>query len=210
MVTTADSRWTSYNLRLQNCILSSTTELDLINDSGPLSEVFSEDHNGTIGDSRNYNALSSSESVPTYQSETTKVRAGGATTSIKVTPSTDVGNVWEHTRIKLFEIPIYATTDAKTYTVYFAFDDNTDWTADPTAAELWIELEAWGHASNNFRKITKSTGTLTSDDNDFDKTLTVTVTPAQAGIAYLRCYYTKTLEGGNSNIFYVDPIPTVA
>ena len=107
----------------------------------------------------------------------------------------------------LFEIPIYATTNSKQYDIYFRPDATANWSADPLATELWIELEAWGHASNNFRKITKSTGVVTDSGNW--ESLTVTVAPAQAGVAYLRCYYCKTKEAG-SNILFVDPIPVIS
>jgi hypothetical protein len=195
--------------RLRNCILASATEFDGIA-TAPQSKALVEDHDGEPGDTRQLSMLSSGEAVPIIQSETTKVRSGGSTISIKVTPSTNLGTVWEHSRQLLFELPFFATTNSKTYTVYFASDTTTEWTSDPAAGELWIELEYWGHASNDFRRITKSTGTVDfKTDTDFDQSLAVTIAPAQAGVAYLRCYYAKTKEGGKANIFYGDPIPVV-
>ena len=104
----------------------------------------------------------------------------------------------------LFEYPIYATTDSKTYTVYFRPDATGDWTADPTATELWIEIEYWGHASNNFRRITRSTGVIDMNGSTNWQTLTVTIAPSQTGVAYLRAYYAKTKESGKSNVFFCD------
>lgn len=189
---------------LRNCILASTTEFDAI-DVSASGFVFVEDHNNVLNDTRQLSYLSSGEAVPIIQSETTKVRSGGGTSSIKVTPSTDINSVWEYGRQLLLEYPIYATTSSKTYTVYFASDTTTEWTSNPTAVQLWIELEYWGHATNNFRRMTKSTGTVDfTTDTDFDQTLTVTIAPSQTGVAYLRCYYAKTKESGKTNIFYCD------
>ena len=94
---------------------------------------------------------------------------------------------------------------------FISVSDNADWTADPAANELWIELEAWGHATNDHRRIKKSAGAVDfSTDTDFDQSLAVTVAPAQAGIAILRCFYAKPKEAGNANVFYCDPIPVVS
>ena len=192
----------------RNLILSSTTKVD-VHQSAPFSEYLMEDFDGTLNDTRQLTGFSTAESTPIIQSETSTVRTGGSTISIKVTPSTKLSTNWEFARIKLFEIPIYATTDSKTYDIYFRPTAAADWTANPLAGELWIELEAWGHATNNFRQITKSTGTIDMADTTWNK-LTVTVAPAQAGVAYLRVYYAKTKESGKANTFFCDPIPEIA
>jgi hypothetical protein len=195
-------------LRGRNVIMSSSVEVIITVTSGNES-IGIEDYDAVVGDNRFFFSYGSASS-PIYQSETTTVRSGGSNKSIKVTPSTNLGTAWEASRIKLFEIPFYATTASKTYTVYFKTNATTDWTADPTAAELWIELEAWGHATNNFRKITKSTGVIDFNGSTAWQSLTVTVAPAQAGVAYLRCYYAKTKEASKSNVFFVDPIQEVS
>jgi len=201
---------TSATLRGRNLLLTSTTQLDdVAND--PFNVFIFEDHDAVLNDTRQYLGFSSADNTPIFQSETSTVRSGGSTISIKVTPSTQLSTNWELSRIKLFDLPFYATTSSKTYTVYFASADINEWTANPIATELWIELEYWGHASNNFRRITKSTGTVDfKTDADFDQTLTVTVTPSQTGVVYLRCYYAKTKESGKNNIFFADPIPEVS
>ena len=206
----ADISWTGArviaDLKFRNPVFGSATEVSIDTDDDQHISARIEDYDGTLNDSRTYGLLASGSTTPVTQSEGTKVRSGGGTRSIKVTPGAKMMTSWGFSRQLIFEYPIHATTDSKTYTVYFASDDNTDWTADPSASELWIELEYWGHASNNFRRITRSTGTIDfSTDTDFDQTLAVTVAPAQTGVAYLRAYYAKTLEGGNSNIFYCDP-----
>lgn len=184
----------------RNCIFSSATKV-YYHDQSPFSALLSEDHDGVIGDNRQLTYLSIAEGTPSMQSENTTVRSGGGDTSIKVTPSTKLSSKWEHSKIKLFEYPIYASTASKTYTVYFNLPA-ANFTVAPIASELWIELEAWGHASNIHRKITKSTGTVVADGNW--NTLTVTVAPTQVGVSYLRAYYCKTKEPTDSNILYTD------
>ena len=39
--------------------------------------------------------------------------------------------------------------------------------------------------------------------------LSVTVAPAQAGVAYLRGYYCKTKEAAKANTFFWDTVPVV-
>lgn len=190
----------------RNCKFLSATEMKDVNDQ-PFNIGYSEDHDQAVGDNRQLTGFSTAEATPIVQSETTKVRAGGGATSIKVTPSDKLATTWEMSRVLLFEYPIYAVKDvAKTYTVYFSSDDDTDWNADPLATELWIEAEYWGHAVNVARRILKSTGVCNNfdaDDTVWD-TLTVTVTPLQTGVLYLRGYYCKTKEAAKSNIFYCD------
>ena len=210
--TTSTSPALGAYIELRNCILSSVTEVD----SHHLAVgryVGIEDYEGTVGDNSQLIGLSTAEGTPILQSETTEVRAGGGATSIKVTPSANIDTDWEFSRILLFEYPIYAVKDvAKTYTAYLRSDDDTDWDADPLNTELWIEAEYWGHATNVHRKILKSTevcNNFDADDTDWD-TLTVTVTPLQTGVLYLRGYYCKTKEAGNSNIFFCDTVIGVA
>jgi len=176
-----------------------------ITDTG---EIHYEDFFNTLGDTRilmqQFGSSINTDYI--FQSEEGTVRVGGATRSIKVSPTVLMGNAWEFSKLCLFEIPIYATTDSKTYTIYFNLPD-ANFTTDPTAGELYLEFEAWGHATNKWRKITKSTGTIIGDGTW--RALTITVAPALSGMAYLRCYYAKTKEA-ESNIFYVDPLPVIS
>jgi len=181
------------------------------NSNGVMNFLGSEDTGGVIGVTIFYAPPSDASIEQIMDSETTKVRSGGSNISLKITPNTQLSTAWEHSRLKLFEAPFFATTSSKTYTVFFASDTTTEFTANPTAAEFWCELEYWGHATNNFRRITKSTGTVDfTTDTDFDQSLAVTVAPSQEGVAYLRCYYAKTQESGKTNVFYVDPIVVVS
>jgi len=192
----------------RNLILSSSPQVNLHN-SVQFGKVLLEDFNGTLNDTRQLTGFSTTEGTPTIQSETGTVRTGGSTIAIKVTPTTELSTNWEMARLKLFDIPLYATTTSKTYKVYFRPTATADWTADPTATELWIELEYWGHASNNFRRITKSTGVIDMNGSTTFTALSVTVVPSQAGVAYLRCWYAKTKESSKANTFFVDPIPEI-
>ncbi len=197
----------------RNLVLGSATKVDRHNLATQFQfRAFLEDFDGTVGDTRQLDTLSSAEGTPTIQSETGTVRSGGSNVSIKVTPSTVLGNVqgWTHSRLKLFEHAFYATTDEKTYEVYFRPTATADWTDDPTATELWIEVEYWGHVSNNFRRILKSTGLIDMNGSTAWQSLSVTVAPLQAGVLYLRAYYAKTKEAAKSNGFYCDPLSVVS
>jgi len=194
-------------VRLRNCTLSSATEVDNhIAATQEFANVFSEDHDGAVGDTRQLTWRSVAEGTPMLQSEDTIVRVGGSTYSIKVTPSTRIGTGSKYARILVLELPVYMAAASKTLTVYFRPGAIADWTADPLATELWAELEYWGHATNNFRTILKSTGVIDMNGDVSWQALTVTATPAQVGVAYLRVWYAKTKEAGDSNVFYCDPL----
>lgn len=205
-------------IKLRNIVLTNVTNFidgtGADSNSSPFTQnVFVEDYNNTVGDNRFTNGPLVLGAVDTFlfQSETTKVRSGGSNKSIKVIPVTDLSVDGALSQLKLLDIPIFAAASEKTYTVFFASDNIAEFTANPTAAELWIELEYWGHASNNFRRITKSTGTVDfTTDTDFDQSLAITVAPSQAGVAYLRVWYGKPKEAADTNIFYVDPIPVIS
>jgi len=174
------------------------------------SVVFSvDDYIGVKGDSRVY-YTDGGDATPVYQSETGVVRDGGSNTSIKVNPNTKMGSYTKANMIRLFEIPLVTTTDEKTYTIYFKSSATANWTDDPTADELFIELDYWCEDTNHYRRLKKSTGVLDfNGDADNWQALTVTVAPGEAGVSFLRCWYGKPLEDGVSNIFYVDPIPVI-
>ena len=192
--------------RLRNCLLTSTTEIGAIS-ARKFADILSEDHDGVIADTRQFGWLATADNTPILQSDTGTIRTG--TPSIKVTPSTDLSTAWEHSRVKLFEYGIFATTASKKYEIFFRPTATADWTADPTAGELWIEVEFWGHASNNFRQIVKSTEVIDMNGSTTFTALSVTVAPAQAGVLYLRAYYAKTKESAKANTFFCDPVPVI-
>ena len=193
---------------LRNCILSSTTQISSsTSDTNFGWRVSAEDFNGTLNDTRFFYGSNESNDSPSLQSDTGTIRTGGSAISMKVIPNANIGRS-KMLDFKLLEIPIYATTDSKTYQVYFKTNATGNWTADPTADEFWIELEAWGHASNNYRKITRSTGVVDFNGSTDWQALSVTVAPAQAGVAYLRAWYRKSKEA-QSNEFFMDPLPVI-
>ena len=198
----------SFRFKGRNLILSSATKVDR-HEFSPFGEFLIEDFDGTIGDTRQLTGFSTAEGTPILQSETSTVRSGGSNISIKFTPSTKLSTIWEFSRIKIFELPIYATTASKKYEIFFRPTATADWTDDPTNIELWIEIEYWGHASNNFRKILKSIETIDMNGSTNFTALSVTVAPAQAGVAYLKAYYAKTKESSKANTFFCDPIPVI-
>lgn len=169
-----------------------------------------EDHDGVVGDNR-FHTLGPASNINAaiLQSETTTIRSGGSNKSIKVIPTANITSIWEFNFLTIFEIPIYATTDQKTYTVYMRPNTTGEWSVDPTASELYLEAEYWGHASNNHRAKKRSTETIDMNGSTSWQTLTVTVQPSQAGVLYLRLVYKKTKEAG-ANVFFVDPIPVIS
>jgi hypothetical protein len=197
-------------VKLRNCVMGSPT--NVVNDHADRanSAVLMEDYDGTPGSTRQYVGLADAQGSILLQSDTGTLRSGGNNISIKILPSTNMAQGSFYSKLLLFEIPIYATTASKTYQIYFKSNATANWTANPTAAELFIELEAWGHASNNFRKITKSTGVLSFTTLTTWNALSVTVAPAQAGVAYLRGWYMKPKEASKTNEIFIDPLPVIS
>ena len=143
------------------------------------------------------------------ESDTATVRSGGGAISGKFTPGANLGTAWEHSRQLMFAIRLRATTASKKYEVFIRPTATADWTADPTAAEFWIELEAWEGTVFNHRKITKSTGVIDMNGSTTFTALDVTVAPGQAGVPILRGWYRKTKESGKANTFFWDVVPVV-
>ena len=205
---------------LRNCRLNSTTEVKVDNTSvGEMIGVYSEDHNGTKGDNRVFGTFSSGVSdTPYIESDTGTVRSGGSTTSSKITPSTNIGPhdagkinlLGMHFPLFKTEFPVYADTTSRTYTFYVKSAATANWTANPTAAELYIEATYWDHASNNYRKSIRSTSTASFTSATTWQAIAITVAPAQAGLLYLKLMYGKTKEGSKSNQFFLDPLVVIS
>ena len=205
---------------LKNCRFNSTTKVKVDNTSvGEMIGVYSEDHNGTKGDNRVFGTFSSGVSdTPYIESDAVTVRAGGSATSSKITPSTNIGPhdagkinlLGMHFPLFKTEFPVYADTTSRTYTFYVKSAATANWTANPTAAELYIEATYWDHASNNYRKSIRSTGTVSFTTLTTWQAIAITVAPAQTGLMYLKLMYGKTKESAKSNVFYFDPIPVIS
>lgn len=150
----------------------------------------------------------------TVLSTSTALRSGGGPVSMRIAPdSSHYGSEWEVSEIPLFEYPIFvASTTSQTYTMFFKADDNTDWDASPTETELWIECYFLANPDGQEIRVPKrSTGSVDfTTDTDFDQTLAVTCQAEEDGILYLRGWYFKALESGNSNIFFIDGTPVIS
>lgn len=205
---------------LRNCRLNSTTEVKVDNTSvGDMIGVYSEDHNGTKGDNRVFGTFSSGVSdTPYIESDTGTVRSGGSTTSSKITPSTNMGPhdagkinlLGMHFPLFKTGFPVYADTTSRTYTFYVKSAATANWTANPTAAELYIEASYWDHASNNYRKSIRSTSTASFTSATTWQAIAITVAPAQTGLLYLKLMYGKTKESSKSNQFFLDPLVVIS
>jgi len=190
------------DIRLRNFEGTYTTNGTFV--ARPNSRASFEDDQNTVSATSYYFA---DPSTPFIADNTTTVRSGGSNISLEVTPNIYI-NTFDWSLQTLLDIPIYTDTAARTYSIYFRPDATANWTADPTATELWLELEYW--TANDFRRIIKSTGTIDMNGSTTWTALSVTATPGQAGMAYLRVKYGKTKESGKTNVFLIDPIPVIS
>jgi hypothetical protein len=205
---------------LRNCRLNSTVGVKCdVGSAGDMIGVYSEDHNGTKGDNRVFGTFSSVQNdTPYIQSDTVTVRSGGSTTSSKITPSTNMGPhdagkinlLGMHFPLFKTDFPVYANTASRTYTFHVKSAATANWTANPTAAELYIEATYWDHATNNYRKSIRSTGTVSFASETTWQAIAITVAPAQTGLMYLKLVYGKTKEDSKSNQFFLDPLVVVS
>ena len=166
------------------------------------------------------NKISADNRGTTTVSSTANLRTGGANKNLLVYPPSGTANtglstkIFPHSFIKLFEYPIYAASNTPyTYTMYFKQASTTttsDWTADPTASEMWIEAEYYADTVDADRKLTKSTGTVDFNGTNDWLSLSVSATTTQDGILYLRGWYGKPRETGKENSFYMDIKPVIS
>ena len=167
-----------------------------------------EDIDGVAG-TNVYYALDTAYNTPIIQKTTSVTRPGGSSFSLLVTPTASLT-----TRMLILpilnELGIYLPANAKTLTVYARSTATTDWTADPTAPEFFLELSYYCNASNCWRKRVFSTSLADFNGTTDWQALSVTVTPAQAGNAYLSLKYGKAKESGKANTFYVDPLVVIS
>jgi len=196
----------------RNCTFNSTTKINTsyttsIARGGLLAF---EDFDNTKGDNRDYTSNSVLDDN-LFESDESTLRTGGGETSIKVKPNTGLGGESINTAV-LLDYPISLGTDETTVKFYLNGVSTGEWTANPTADELYIDVSYFKHATNTFRGSDKSTETVDfintagwSEDN----TISITFTPAQSGLAYIRLIYGKSKESGN-NIFYVDTKPVIS
>ena len=184
---------------------------------GELTSIIFEDYNGIKGNTKFFSGNGPAEiDSPWAETDTGVVRSGGAAASLKVTPSISIGGDWDLggypilgdqcSNLVTKGIPIYFP-DAGTKTVkfYFKTANTTDWTANPTAEELYIEVEHLVHSSNVSTSIKRSSETLDFINSTEWQSISVSLTVGQSGLAYVRILYSKTKESAKSNVFYFDP-----
>ena len=180
------------------------------------SQFYYEDKYGVVGlNSQTSDNISADTIATTTKSDTSTVRSGGGAVSEEImTPAgaANTGlstNYFPYSYLKLFEYPIYANTSSKTYSMYFEATTTTVFTANPTASQFWIECSYYGASSGADRKLTKSVGTIDFVGTSGWQALSVTCTPTQSGILYLRGWYGKPQESGKSNYFFMDTTPVI-
>ena len=197
----------------RNAVLSNGAAID---PQGADNMISVSDVNNTPGASKRWGIGNAGTTDPLITWQTSTVRSGGSIYALEIHPSAYLSTAWEATKALLLDLVYYATAAATTYTIYFrpkaqassvGFSDGQD----PTAAELYIEVKFYGHATNAYLRRVVSTGTL-----DFSQTspawqgLAVTFTPAQAGPVYIQVRYGKTKEASRDNYFYLDPLVVVS
>lgn len=207
-------------IRCRNCLFGSTVGIKV--DQSSVGEdiiVYSEDHDGVIGDHRIFSSQGSADDdTPLIQTDTGTVRSGGSATSLKLTPGDNLGVdpcslfglVGDVTQSRDGWFELYADTTSRTYTFYVKTNATSNWTANPTADELFIEAMYWGHASNNFHCVKRSTATVSLTTLTTWQAIAITVAPAQAGKLFLRLVYGKAKESAKSNELFIDPDPVVS
>ena len=201
-------------IRFRNCTFDTAFVMDYAV-GGPAGGegVTFEDYNGTVGDhrwfNRQYTTTANSETEMPIQATSSTLRAGGGDFSVSFTPTNNGFGTNEQGKLEVLEYPIWLLAEATTITFFFKSDATAQWTASPTADELYVEVEYW--RTNTQREKKRSTGTVDfTTDTDFDQSLAVTITPSQAGVGYVRLVYGKDKEAGKTNKFYIDIKPVIS
>lgn len=193
--------------------LASTSQVLFTGNNAGFHEAYIEDANGYIGENFFTSSLFSTTSEQMTIQKTSVVRNASTYSSLLVRSSPYFSNIRQASMLKLFEYPIYTDTTSKTYSVFFSSTSTADWTANPTASEMWIECEYWAHPLTNgttTRAVKRSTGTLDFTGSTAWQSLAVTCQPTATGILYLRGFYGKPQESGESNWFYMDSTPVIS
>jgi hypothetical protein len=195
---------------ITNCDFSDAT-IDIQHTAGTTGGIYVTDYNHARGDSRYLNKLSSDSANPIVFhsiSLASPIRTGGGAVVAKILPSANVSTN-EAMRIIPIKINLHKSTVKKTYKVFFKSDATTNWTANPTASELFLELEFYDTSSHTYKRTDVSTGTLNFTGSTDVQYLTISATPTTSGIGILRVVYGKPKESGKSNEFKIDPVVAI-
>ena len=203
------------NLTFVNCV----TLLDFNGPTiDPLAKIFVEDFGSTVGNNKMFGFAKDSKVIASSslsERDTLTVRAGGGVSSIKIVPTNNLAvSNDKSAMIKMFEYPIYLNTSQTTITTYFKPGSTASWSADPTASQLFIELDVLASSSKAFRYTKRSTGTIDMNGSSDWQSLSITTIASQSGNAYLRGWYGKPQESvgtstSDANTFFVDVEPTI-
>jgi hypothetical protein len=169
--------------------------------------VFWEDHDGTRENTQIFHQNNSDDDLATQETDTGTTFADGPSWSWKILPDSDTGlggtDLWAP--IQIYEYDVYLAAQEYTVTCDVLSDTTANWTADPTAAEFFLEVACWGHATVVLRREYRSTEVPDFNGSTAEQTLSVTCTPSAAGYAKVRLVYLKPQESGKSNIFHANP-----
>jgi hypothetical protein len=163
-------------IMLRNTHLGSSTEVSC--DSG--SSVFSEDHDGVSGDNRMWSEFS------VITRDTGTVRSGGASTSLKLQPTSSVNLLDNRSAVigwyfQEYPFRVWCPASSTTLTLYMR---GYTWSTWPTAAQLYTRAEYTSTTSPVAKTYVNSTETIS--DNSTWVGFTTTVVPSTAGWVYLK------------------------
>ena len=160
--------------------------------------MYSEDHQQTKGDHKRFT------SVGTVTRDTGTVHSGGASSSAKLEPNSDIGLYRPLTISDDFagDFKIWTPASEKTITIYL---QTFGYSSLPTADELYIEASYLDEASGGHRATIASTDTVSA--NGSWTGFSVTFTPSQEGWIYVTLYLKKY---ESSSGVYVDIKPVIS
>ncbi len=193
-------------VRMRNCKFNGSSHI--ANNASLVATLWNtyfEDYNNTPGDTRQYTFLDAANDQVVLQSDTGVSFTSGTAVPAKITPPSNLLSTSPWAVLDILTHYLYLPASATTLSVRMKTAATANWTANPLAGELYIEVSYFGHATNNYRRITKSTGTVNFAGSTAEQTLSVAVTPGQAGIARVRLLYGKPKESAKSNVFWVNP-----
>lgn len=168
--------------------------------SGQFSNAFitSDDHDGTLGDTRRWGSFFASKSNATV------VRGGGSSKSLEIT-NLDYCNILPKSDAPILEwVEWDVAASAQTRKIYIRGGNGgaENWSTYPTATELFFEAEYYDEAGTCHKAFAVSTAVLT--DNTTWTEFLVTFTPGRVGQVVYRLWLGLVI-GVASVKLYVDP-----
>lgn len=174
----------------RRCIFTTITVPSSAPTDAPGSYFKSEDHDQVEGAHKSYYWNG------TIEKETTEVRSGGASTSIKGTPNANCVANFPLTLMEWEEQAVPASAQTRGVCIKQGLADPSSF---PTNTELYLEAEYYDHATND--TVTTAVSTDTISTYDTWTWFSATFTPAQVQKVRYRVIL-KTIEGAEA--YYVD------